>query len=448
MPPGLTGEIAQFIYQSSYKPVPEMSIVAALGFMAGLTGRAYNISNTGLNLYILLLAGTGRGKEAMARGIGTLCGHIERTFPMINEFRGPGDAASGQALLRYLSEHNTASVCSVFGEFGVKLQSICSDRAGSHELMLQKVLLDLYSKSGANDSVQPTTYSDSERNTKIIQSPAFSMIGESVPQWFYENVNQGMISSGLLPRFHVVEYLGKRPPSQPGAEYVQPDPQMINQIMTVASTVQGLLAQNQRCPVRMDEAATRLNLELDQRCDDIINNSNEGLATELWNRAHLKTLRVAAILAVGKNPYQPVIDSECFLWAENFTNHGIETLKKRFDTGSYGVSNTENDRIATVLKELAKYVQERPIDDRITDAVYNHYAFPYSWMLNKLRRRSVFNQERGGATNAIKQTLHCLQEMEMIQLIPPHQAKRTFNSEAKHYAIVGDIEDFDDYRDK
>src|SRR5690606_12071521 len=49
LPPGLVGEIAQYIYQSSIRPVPEISLAAAIALVSGIIGRSYNISGTGLN---------------------------------------------------------------------------------------------------------------------------------------------------------------------------------------------------------------------------------------------------------------------------------------------------------------------------------------------------------------------------------------------------------------
>src|SRR5690606_18570371 len=57
LPPGLVGEIAQYIYSTSIRPIPEVALVAALGLVAGISGRAYYTSGlpTGLNLYLILL---------------------------------------------------------------------------------------------------------------------------------------------------------------------------------------------------------------------------------------------------------------------------------------------------------------------------------------------------------------------------------------------------------
>jgi hypothetical protein len=104
IPPGLLGEIARFIHDAAPRPVPEIALAASIGLMAGICGRAYNISNTGLNQYVLLLAPTGTGKEAMASGISRLMSAVvtKESTKAAMDFIGPGDIASGQALLKYL----------------------------------------------------------------------------------------------------------------------------------------------------------------------------------------------------------------------------------------------------------------------------------------------------------------------------------------------------------
>jgi hypothetical protein len=123
VPPGLLGEIAQFIYAAAPRPVPEIALAAAIGLMAGICGRAYNVSNTGLNQYILLLAKTGMGKEGMAAGIDKLIHAVKQQVPPIDEFIGPSHIASGQALVKYVHKKSQCFV-SILGEFGHRFK-IC-----------------------------------------------------------------------------------------------------------------------------------------------------------------------------------------------------------------------------------------------------------------------------------------------------------------------------------
>jgi hypothetical protein len=81
MPQGLMGDIANYIYSAAPRPVKEIALAGAIGLMAGICGRQYNISGTGLNQYVLVLAGTGVGKEGMASGIGKLMRYVRLKVP-------------------------------------------------------------------------------------------------------------------------------------------------------------------------------------------------------------------------------------------------------------------------------------------------------------------------------------------------------------------------------
>jgi hypothetical protein len=101
-PPGLVGDIARFIYDQAPRPVPEIALVGAIGLIAGIVGRAYNIEGLGLNQYILLLGNTGVGKEAIASGVSKLMQSVIKTVPAAGDFIGPGEIASSGALIKYV----------------------------------------------------------------------------------------------------------------------------------------------------------------------------------------------------------------------------------------------------------------------------------------------------------------------------------------------------------
>ena len=177
--------------------------------MAGITGRAYNISGTGLNQYILVLAKTGRGKEAAASGIDKLMNAVKFQVPTSTRFRGPGIINSGQALVKHLNNTSNCFV-SVLGEFGITIDRISEPHASSADKMLYQCLLDLYNKSGFGQTFQPSIYSDKANNTSVTENPALTILGESTPKIFYGCLNEDMIAAGLLPRFLIVEYDGDR----------------------------------------------------------------------------------------------------------------------------------------------------------------------------------------------------------------------------------------------
>ena len=62
-----------------------------------------------------------------------------------------------------------------------------------------------------------------------------------------------------------------------------------------------------------------------------------------WNRAHLKALRVAALLAVSCSIDNPVVSAEQADWACHLVHEDIVEMLKRFSDGSVGGQDTTNN---------------------------------------------------------------------------------------------------------
>jgi hypothetical protein len=195
-PRGLVGDIARYIHDSSIRPVPEVALTAAIGLVAGICGRQWNTPGepTGLNLYLILLAQTGTGKEGGRDGIDRILGEVKKAVPMVEEFKGPTAFSSGPALIKALDSQSC--FFSTWGEFGKTLQRISGDKAASHEQSLLRALLDVYSRSGKGKSIGVNAYADVERNTRDAKSPAVTIVGDSTPECFFGALTESSISDG------------------------------------------------------------------------------------------------------------------------------------------------------------------------------------------------------------------------------------------------------------
>jgi hypothetical protein len=215
-PPGLVGAVAEFIYAAAPRPVPEIALVGAIGLVAGIVGRAYNISGAGLNQYVLALAPTGTGKEAINSGVMKLVTAVRGDgvsgAPSIMDFIGPGDTRSDAALIKWLAKH--PCFVSIQGEWGMRLKKMAAPNANANEIGVRGALMDLWGKSGHGNVLNPLAYSDKEKNTASVTSPSFTLIGESTPERFYEALDETLIADGLLPRFLTIEYNGQAPGEQ------------------------------------------------------------------------------------------------------------------------------------------------------------------------------------------------------------------------------------------
>jgi hypothetical protein len=142
-PPGFVGEIAAFIHAQAGRPVPEVAIAGALGLMAGLNGKAYATPEepAGLNLFVVLVARSGIGKNAMHTGINRL---MKVVTAAINKGQYNGwaesfvvreELASAPALIGLLKDRH--SLLNALTEFGHIFAALVSPKANLNDKKLR-----------------------------------------------------------------------------------------------------------------------------------------------------------------------------------------------------------------------------------------------------------------------------------------------------------------------
>lgn len=438
-PPGLLGKLAEFIYEAAPRPVPEIALAGAIGLMAGIAGRSYNISGTGLNQYVLLLAPTGTGKEAIASGIDKLMNAVIRTVPAAAEFVGPAEISSAQALTKYMGK-TSASFVSIVGEFGLMLSQMSAQHAPPHLLGLRRMLLDLYNKSGEGKLLRPTIYSDKEKNTQTITAPAFTLLGESTPERFYETLNESMISEGLLPRITCIEYAGERPQLNKTHLQAQPSFEVVEQLASLCATALTLNSQHKAIHVKTDENAQRIFEQFDKHCDSNINSADREIRRHLWNRAHIKAMKLAALVSIGINPIEPVIDQHCANWALGIVVADVRNLLGRFDAGEIGIDNDETRQLAKLISCVKEYLS-RPWSELEkyksgTAQLHNERIIPYSYVHKRLAVISEFKKDKMGASNAIRRSLKTMTERGDLQEISKATMMTNYKTSALCFMVA------------
>lgn len=406
-PPGLVGEVARYIFATSKRPVKEISIAAAIALVSGITQRSYNISHTGLNQYIILIAGTGRGKEDAAKGIDRLVSACRPflmqldTISLVDEFMGPGKFASGQALGKILAKK--PCFLSVLGEFGKTLNSMTGPRAEPASKMLLSVLLDVYNKSGHNNYLRGTVYSDAEKNVFDVRAPNITILGEGATESFYESLDQESIADGLIPRFLVIEYKGKRVPLNPVFDVTPPE-ELVKKLVSLFQQCYICQKNENFLEIGLHPDAHSLLQKFDVECDDLINNSNNTVESELWNRAHLKALKLAALLEVGMDQNTTRITKENAVWAIDLVKLTTRNLIKKFDSGEIGTGDTKQDH--DLKKAVSAYLKmspkERQYNYNIAEPLSKiQGVIPYIYLKKHLRLRVSYKNDRRGSTQAL-----------------------------------------------
>jgi hypothetical protein len=439
LPSDLVSELTDFFFAAAPRPVKEIAWVAAIVFLAGISGRAFNISGTGLNLYVLLIAVTGRGKESVSSGISKLLSAVIKLSPTAIEFRGPAHIASPEALLRWLTR--SPCIFSIVGEFGHKLKEMSAPNAPSNVIGLNRVLLDVFSKSGNGQTFGAMAYADNSKNTAVIQSPTLTLYGDSTPETFFENVHEGFVSDGLAPRFMVVEYSGPRVDLNDAHAKAVPSKALVNKICDLIAQSQSLSSRGQVCNVGMSPEAKLILDKFEKRTTAQINTNGVGtIAIELWNRAHLKALKLAAIYAVGCNYINPAITADQAQRACGEIHAQTMALLKRFSNGEIGaVENNEALRRKTLLDAIMHYATcpfEGVKRYGVMVEMHERKVIPETYLQRRLGQIACFRRAREGSTRALKSTIKNMIDADEIREIPKNQTIKDFGVQPRTFIIT------------
>ncbi len=403
-PPGFVGALAQFIYQQAPRPVAEVAIVGALGLMAGIAARDWYISGTGLNLYLVLIARSGIGKEAMHDGVAKVVNAASIECPEVRTAVEQSDFASGPALVKAIAQN--PCFVNVAGEIGHKFLEMAEDKGGSPMRGYRKTLTDLYAKSGPHSIAGGINYSNQDINVASVVGVAYSLVGDTTPKKFYNSLTPSMMEDGFMSRFCVVEYAGERPDENLN-RLQAPWPNLIYWFNLIFRQATLLRARDQFMPVATSAYAQSLLDGFRDECDHRIRaaGDDEGMR-QLWNRGHLKALRVSALLAVGDNPLQPIVTLEQAEWALLLVRHGILAFEQRIKTGEVG-EGTDGGREQKLLELCREFLtaDRLPAWLKNGDAMRQTGIVPRKFLQQRTQRFTAFENFKYGHTEALNRAI-------------------------------------------
>lgn len=420
--PGALGWLQHYIYSSSERPVQDIALVATIGVLAGMLGRYYNVGGTGLNQYLLLLAETGVGKDELSRAPERLFSQVRDTIPSIDVFRGPASFASGQALAKRLVKH--PCFFSVLGEWGQRFREMESPHAIGALHSLKTTMLSVYNSSGQHQTLQGTVYSDEDKNSQSVSSPALTIMCETAPGVLLSSLSLEHISNGLLPRFLTFDYRGTRPAANrnSGMPMSTDMRQWFMDLVTSALTQQ---QRQQALPVQYDAQSSELLGKCgyyDTYCDSQINSSTESdIARHLWNRAHLKAVRLAALCAAASSPHNPIITREYAEWAVNLVTKDVQIMSDRFSSGDIGRGDGKQlvdvRRVLWDFNRLRTESPQRLAAYKVPANLAVEAIVPYSYLQRRCANLAAFAEDRRGSGAALDFALKQLMATgEIIEL--------------------------------
>lgn len=432
-PPGFAGYIARFMYRSAARPVKEVAIVATLGLLSGICGKAWHIPGSGLNLYVILIARSAIGKEAMHSGISTIIKACSRENPMFHKFVDFTEYASGPALVKACV--GNPCFVNVSGEWGRKLKRLATEDGRDGPLQtLRTQMTNLYQKSGPQSIVGGIGYSSQDNNVASVAGVSYSLIGETTPGTFYESLTESMMEDGFLSRFTVIEYDGKRPPGNPNMG-IAPDDALKTTLNNMAVQADMLIAKDESHLLNITTEASQMLSAFELECDNRINSTDDESRRQMWNRAALKVLRIAGLLAVADNYLAPWITPEHIAWAKDVVMRDISIMRKRLDSGDVGSNDGARERkLVAIFKDYL--TKEVGAGYKVPKGMQENSIIPRNYIQQRSTRSAAFYNHKLGVNRALDEAINTCIANGYIMEVQKDKVVEGYSFHGKAYRII------------
>jgi hypothetical protein len=213
-PPGVVGEICQWINRTAIKKQPFLSLACTLTFFGSVLGRKVKdrLENR-TNLYCMGVAPSSAGKAHAPNQIRKLCEHAG-TLDLLG-----GDEAASDAAIECRLERNPSTLF-LWDEIGLLLSYIQSG-SNPHVARIVSLLMKLYSSAGS--VYKGREYAEEDKQRTVMQ-PCCCIYGTSTPSRFQEGITLEELQDGWLSRCLVFESIENPPKTRDNcSEQVPPD---------------------------------------------------------------------------------------------------------------------------------------------------------------------------------------------------------------------------------
>lgn len=344
--PGFVSELMDFCMETAPYPNQGLAFCGALAMQSFLCGRKIrDAGNLRTNLYLLALAGSSSGKDWPRQINAHLMMQLGQVDCLGDKF------ASGEGIQDAMNL--TPSMLFQNDEIDGLLIAMNKSRDGRLESVMG-TLLTMYTSSG---SVYAMRRKAGKEKGSYINQPHLTLLGTATPKYYYESLNERMLSNGLFARMIVVDigtrgkgqdaglidlmpdsiletakYWQEFNPSKMGGNLfdVNPQPRVVNAIGKAKEILndyrQAADGEYVKAETKLDEAAKAI-----------------------WGRANENARKLALLYAASAFPRNPEITAEAARWAVRFVDHQI---RRMLFLASAHVSENEFD--ANCLKVIEK----------------------------------------------------------------------------------------------
>lgn len=357
IPDGLVGDLTDYMLTTARRPQPLLSLGASLCTIGALMGRNYRTeSNLRSNLYVVGIADSGSGKNH-AREI------INETFfeAGLAHHLGGNKIASGAGLLTAL--HRQPAILFQIDEFGMFL-SAAADRKRSprHITEILDNMTELYTSAGGIFLGAEYANRDGSNERRDIVQPCLCVYGTTTPLHFWGALQGANVVDGSLARFLILPSDEDYPDENIAVGIRQAPPALIQGLQLIAAgggvrkgnltgkTADQNTAVNPMIVPMTEEARVRfrqLSIELTEELRAAAGTAFTAILARIGENA----LKLALIVAVGRDPARPEIEITAAEWAIGFVRHYAQRTMEAVERH---VADTETEAYLKRLKEIIR----------------------------------------------------------------------------------------------
>ena len=335
-PPGLVGDIAEWINETAGKPQPLLALGASLAYIGALGGRiVQGPCGERTNMYVMGVGPSCCGKEHARSQVKKL-----NTAAGVQNLMGGEDVTSDAAIEMELVRQGR--VLYMWDEIGHMFGHIKGSQGGSHRQGIIPMLMKMYST--ADKTYEGKAYADRDQSKarRAIEQPHVSLYGTTVPSRLYDSMDKNQLVDGWLGRCLIFETTDN-PCFDRRRSFVRDIPEdLIERVRQIASKEPptagdgsdgDLIAATTIKPkvVEFTEPAMDLVCKADKMYHDM--SERERLAgtgfETLWGRMVQNATKIALVLVVGCE--SSVIDEGMLQWSLTVQDKIIRHLKKTVD---------------------------------------------------------------------------------------------------------------------
>lgn len=313
---------------------------ATLSHLATLCARRYaTATNSLLNLYTIVLARQGAGKEVLSGGFSNLLTQINQPSFMLplpkSDIALHKDAAGSPSGLLILKE------------FGDRLTEWC--KTAHPARMVPSILKDIYGIN-AGGAFTGASYSDQSKNVAPIQNPAISLLGEGTREQVLNALGNYGHSDGFVGRLLFIES---------GTQWVdnlKPHTKMPESLAQAMRDIGSFCIGMPNIPfhpitVGVDDDAHEL-LEHFKAEERKQKRDEDNVYMPFWRAATQNAWKLASIMAVYRSYTQPKVTLDLATWAIAVVRYSISMASGHMDADA---AYSSVDRKAAMALEKMIY---------------------------------------------------------------------------------------------